>query len=84
MIALADGSRALGGVNQQRRLARTTATLGALTLLLLAGSNAAPATADSVVKIDTVGDNPGTIAVNTATDTAYVSTVEGIFSVRGA
>ncbi|KII26890.1 hypothetical protein M707_25185, partial [Arthrobacter sp. AK-YN10] len=51
--------------------------------MLLAGSNAAPATADSVVKVDPVGDNPGGIAVNTSTDTAYVSTIEGIFSVRG-
>ncbi|MFK0006919.1 hypothetical protein ACIQTZ_07690 [Paenarthrobacter sp. NPDC090520] len=75
--------RALGAVKIRRRPAAAASVTAGLALTVILGSTSAPATADSVIKTSPVGENPGSIAVNTATDTAYVSTVEGIFSVRG-
>ncbi|NQD90468.1 hypothetical protein HP499_22035, partial [Paenarthrobacter sp. CM16] len=85
MTAVLDRSRAWGTVNapNRRRTAVGAVSLG-LAMTVLLGTSASPATADAVDDVVPVGDRPASIAVNTSTDTAYVATWEGIFSVGGS
>lgn len=47
-------------------------------MALLSGTATSPATADSVTSTFSVGEQPGRIAVNSVTNTVFVTSIDGV------